>query len=162
GFEHPRDLSRNSGSRPGDGIADDDPETALGESCRSGVNRKPVVFKISKRVPGTARGSGGGNGGKKVVDEREKLRPRPKTPGNGLPRILPSPQSADKCGRLLHHRRIRVAEPVDRLLAIADDENRWRKGIVGGAEAFAPRSNELGDQLPLRAARILKFVDEHV
>src|SRR5207245_2690367 len=51
---------------------------------------------------------------------------------------------------------------VDGLLAIADHEDGREKRVGRGAEAFAPSSDELGHQLPLCAARVLKFVDEHV
>ena len=34
--------------------------------------------------------------------------------------------------------------------------------VVGRAEAFAPAADQLRDQLPLRAAGVLEFVDEHV
>ena len=57
---------------------------------------------------------------------------------------------------------VRVAEAVNRLLPIADDEDRWRDRVGGGAEAFAPAPDELTNELPLRAAGVLKLVDEDV
>src|SRR6185503_13114686 len=57
---------------------------------------------------------------------------------------------------------VRVAESVDRLLSVADNEDRRTDGIVGDAESFAPAPDQLQDEIPLRAARVLEFVDEHV
>ena len=53
-----------------------------------------------------------------------------------------------------------MPEPVDRLLAIADDEDR-RRG-VGRPLAFAPGIDEQRDQPPLQSARVLEFVDEQM
>ena len=65
-------------------------------------------------------------------------------------------------GRFVDHRDVGVAEPVDRLLPVADDEDRRRDRIGGGAEPFAPALTSWRDQLPLRAAGVLELVDEHV
>ena len=61
------------------------------------------------------------------------------------------------------HARVGVAEPVDRLLAVADDEDRGRERLVLlHAEAFAPRLHQVPDQLPLRVAGVLELVDQQV
>ena len=77
-------------------------------------------------------------------------------------RTVTWPQLPDESGSFVDKGDIRVAKPVNRLLAIADDENRRRERIVGGSEPFTPARDQLPDQLPLRAARILEFVDQHV
>ncbi len=53
-----------------------------------------------------------------------------------------------------------MPEPVNRLLAIADDEDR-RRG-VGNALAFSPRVDEELHEPPLQPARVLKLVDQDV
>src|ERR1041385_6461459 len=69
------------------------------------------------------------------------------------------PQRVDEAARFLQHRDLGVAEAVDGLLAIADDEDRR---LRRDAEAFAPGLHQEGDQLPLLAAGVLELVDEHV
>ena len=65
--------------------------------------------------------------------------------------------------RIVENRRVGVAEGVNRLLAIADDEDRRRERTAGGETgAFTPRLHQQRDQLPLRPARVLELVDEHV
>ena len=61
--------------------------------------------------------------------------------------------------RLLQHGGLCVTEAVDRLLPIPDDEDRR---VSGNARAFAPGLDEQRHELPLRAARVLELVDEHV
>ena len=72
------------------------------------------------------------------------------------------PQAANKLRRLVEHADFRVAKAVDRLLPIADDEDRRRQRVGRGAQPFTPVAHQLRDQLPLRAAGVLEFVDEHV
>ncbi len=74
----------------------------------------------------------------------------------GLPKGL---QRFDVAGGLVQDRDVRVSEAVDRLLAVADDEDR-RCG--GEAEPFPPGLDEKRDELPLRAARVLELVDQHM
>src|ERR1041384_4651466 len=65
--------------------------------------------------------------------------------------------------RIVKDRHVGVTEGVDGLLAIADDEDRGGDRTGGGKTgAFAPGLHQQRDQLPLRAARVLEFVDEHV
>ena len=60
---------------------------------------------------------------------------------------------------ILQHRDFRVAESIDRLLAVADDEDRR---IRDESEPFTPGFDQQRDQLPLRAARVLELVDQDV
>ena len=53
-----------------------------------------------------------------------------------------------------------MPEPVNRLLAVADDEDRRRR--VGDALAFTPRIDQQLHEPPLQAAGVLELVDEHV
>ena len=79
-----------------------------------------------------------------------------------MPRRIVRTQPGDEVGGLVEHGDLGVAEPVDRLLAVADHEDRRRQGAGRRAEAFAPASDEQRHELPLRAVRILEFVDQHV
>ena len=54
--------------------------------------------------------------------------------------IAVGPQRLDERRRLVEHRDVGVAEPVDRLLPVADDEDRRRERVGGGAEALRPSS----------------------
>ena len=73
------------------------------------------------------------------------------------------PQAADRRGRLVEQRHVGVAEPVDRLLAIADDEQRRQhRRLVHQAEALAPGLHQQRHELPLQPAGVLELVDQHV
>ena len=65
-------------------------------------------------------------------------------------------------GRLVEHRDVGVAETVDGLLAIADDEDGRRQSVRSRAKTLAPAAHQLRDELPLRAAGVLELVHEHV
>ena len=94
-----------------------------------------------------------------IIDERQEFRERAEAARNRPSGIPAGPDPFDVPARFLQHGDFRVAEPVDRLLPIADDED----GRVGGQpEPFSPRLNQERHQLPLGTARILEFVDEHV
>ncbi len=125
--------------------------------------RKPVLFSILERIGRSAvlprlRL----DGVEDVVDEPEQGRDRAEADGDCVPRIALFPQPAHELRRLIEQGDLGVAECVDRLLAIADDEDGRRQRIGSGAESFAPVANELRDEVPLRAAGVLKLVDEHV
>ena len=73
------------------------------------------------------------------------------------------PQRVDELRRGIEHRHFGVAEAVDRLLAIADDEDRGRDGAVAAVPSPAAQArHQLADQAPLRAAGVLELVDQHV
>ena len=61
------------------------------------------------------------------------------------------------------HRDVRVAEAVDRLLAVADDEDGRRRARRLPRRTLRPSScTSCAHELPLRAAGVLELVDEHV
>ena len=130
----------------------------------AGDDRKPVGVAVPERVApfGGHRRLGARDLGEKIVHEREDRRMRSKADGDRAPRRAVGPQSFDERRRLIDDRDVGVAEAVDRLLAVADHEDRRRQGIGGRAEAFAPALHELAHERPLRAARVLEFVDEDV
>ena len=98
-----------------------------------------------------------------IVDEREQLRHRSEVSRNRPPRLLAGPKTVDETAGMAEQRDIGVAEGIDGLFDVADDEDAGREpAFAGEPGAFAPRANELMDQPPLRTARILKLVDEHV
>src|SRR5206468_8797994 len=99
---------------------------------------------------------------KQIVDEGQNGGHRSEADRDRPARMAAWPELSDESGRFVDERDLRVAEPVNRLLAVADDKDRRREGIVRGPEPFAPARDQLPDQLPLRAARILEFVDEHM
>src|SRR5262245_50135690 len=94
-----------------------------------------------------------------IVDERQEFRQRAETPHDRSPWISSGTKPFDVFPSFLEDGHFRVAKSVDRLLAVADDEDRWfgRK-----AQPFTPRLDQQRDQLPLRTARILKLIDQHV
>src|SRR4029077_3973615 len=90
-------------------------------------------------------------------------RNRPEASRDRAPRVAAGTKRLDVATRVFEDRHVGVAEGVDRLLAIADDEDRrwkWTAGRQPGA--FTPRLDEQGYQLPLGAAGVLKLVDQHV
>ncbi len=95
----------------------------------------------------------------RVVDELEQLGHRAEASRDRTPRAARRPQRLDVAAGLLQDRDFRVAEAVNRLLAVADDED----GRLGRqAEPFAPRLDQQRHELPLRPARVLELVDQHV
>ena len=98
-----------------------------------------------------------------IVDEAEQRRRRPEAARDGPPHVTIWAQRVDMAARLVQHRHIRVAEPVDRLLAVADDEHRRREGpLIRQTDPFTPRPDEQRYELPLRPAGVLKLVHEQV
>ena len=157
-------MKRTSGDQvrwAGPRQAGDRPASVVSGFSRTG-NRSGLA--VAKRVP-PRRGVGRvavDDRGEHLVDERQDAGRRSEADRDRLPRRAVGPQRVDEPRRLVHHRDVGVAEPVDRLLAVADDEDRRRDRIGGRAEAFAPALHELAHQLPLRAAGVLEFVDEDV
>ena len=73
------------------------------------------------------------------------------------------PQPIDEARRFVHDGDVRVAESVDGLLAIADEEDgRHERRAFGDAAALSPRSDQQRDQRPLRPARVLELVEQYV
>src|SRR5207245_1030440 len=131
---------------------------------RTGTNRKPIVTTVAKGI--LSRGRGGciapDDRLENTVHESQDLLRGSKTDGDRLPRQTVGPQRLDERRRFVNQRDVGVAKPVNRLLPVADDENRRREGIVGRPKSFAPALAELPHELPLRAAGVLKLIDEHV
>ena len=95
----------------------------------------------------------------RVVDEGEQRRHRAEAARDRTPRAARRPQRLDVAAGLVQHGDLRVAEAVNRLLSIADDED----GRAGREpEAFTPRLDQQRHQLPLRAAGVLELVHQHV
>ena len=69
-----------------------------------------------------------------VVDEREQRRDGAKADRNRRRGWPSAPQRLDECRRIVQDADIRIAKAVDRLLAIADDEDGGRE-----ASAAAPK-----------------------
>src|SRR6185503_12860660 len=69
-------------------------------------------------------------------------------------------QRGDLPCRLIEQRHLGVPEAVDRLLAIANDENGG--GRVGDALALSPRVHDQLDKAPLQTACVLKLIDQQV
>ena len=100
---------------------------------------------------------------KEIVGEHENLRHRSKASGNRPPRVPFWTKRLDKRGGLVHDSHIRVSKSVDGLLAISDEKDRRiERSSVRDASAFSPRANQQRDERPLSAARVLKFVEQHM
>ena len=72
------------------------------------------------------------------------------------------PKRFNEARRVLQYCDFGVAKAVDRLLAIAHDEDRRLERVGRCAEAFTPAPDQLRHQFPLRAARVLELVHQHV
>ena len=68
-------------------------------------------------------------------------------------------QPLNVLGGMLQHGDVGVAEAVNRLLPIADDEDRRTRGEP---QPFTPRLDEQRHELPLRPAGVLELVDQDV
>ena len=99
---------------------------------------------------------------KDIVDECDQRRRRSEADRDGAARIALDPELFDELSGLVEQGDVGIPEAVNRLLPIADNEDRRRQGVAGEAEPFTPALHELGDELPLGAARVLELVDEHV
>ena len=88
---------------------------------------------------------------------------RPKAARDRAPHVAIRAESVQVPRRLAQHGDVGVAKAVDRLLAIADDEDGGRERTrVGQPGALAPGLDQQRHQFPLRAARVLELVHEHV
>ena len=129
-----------------------------------GLQRESIELAVPERV-GTAC-LVAFNRAEHIVDEPEQRRHRPEADGQRTPRPsgiaqLGAQGGDEPCG-LVEQGDLGVAKPVNRLLAIADDEDRGRQRVGRRAQPFAPTSYQLLHQIPLRPARVLKLIDEHV
>ena len=98
-----------------------------------------------------------------VVGKREQLRNRAEALGDGAARVAIGAQLVDERASLVHDGHVGVAKSVNRLLAIAHEEDRRNeRSALGETAALAPRTDEQRDQAPLRAARVLELVEQHM
>ena len=129
--------------------------------CRTGSSdRKPVLLFEPERIAARLVLF---DLVEQVVRKRQQLRHGAEALGNRPTGIAIGPQLVDEVAGLVHHGDVGVAEAVDRLLPVADEENRRdQRRAVGNAAALAPRSDQQRHERPLRPARVLKFVEQHV
>ena len=123
---------------------------------RTGLDRKPIAVFV-----GEAARSGVGlrHLREDVVDEVQQAGHGAKTARNRPARPSFRPQLLNVLGGVLQHGNVGVAETVDGLLPIADDEDRR---IRREPEPFAPGLDEQRHELPLCPARVLELVHENV
>ena len=157
--QQPHDFIGDAIRRRLDGLGRNDAQRITAAAV---VNGKPILLCIAEGIVARACGLVASDLVEQLVDERENLRRGSEADRDRLSWPALGPEPFDELRRFVDERDVGVAKAVDRLLAIAHDENRRRNGIVGGAESFTPALDELPDQLPLRAARVLEFVDEDV
>ena len=160
----PRDLPGNLVGSRGNRLPHQNAESiphvvAIRGRAHDSGGRKPVFVGVPESVGAARRFL---DRTEEIVHERQNRRHSPEADRDRPARIPVASQAFDEGGRLVEQRALGVAKGVDGLLAIADHEDGREKRVGRGAEAFAPSSDELGHQLPLCAARVLKFVDEHV
>ena len=100
----------------------------------------------------------------KRVGEGEQRRNRTKTSTNGMTdAVLAGTELGDVTGGAEKDPDVGIAKAVDRLLAVADHEDRrLERQVVRQPPSLAPRLHQLPDQPPLRVARVLKLVDQQV
>ena len=84
------------------------------------IEREPIAVVEAKVIGATRRRP---QLGADFVDERQQRRDGAKAPGDRPLRAAPRPQSFDVAACFLKQRDVRVAEAIDGLLAIADDED---------------------------------------
>ncbi len=117
---------------------------------------KSIRFRIGEVVRADSRLR---DFSEQVVHELQELWKRAEAATNRSSWASGRPETLDVPRGLLHHGDVGVAEPVNRLLSIADDEN----GRLGReAHPLSPGLNQERHQLPLRTAGVLEFVNEHV
>src|SRR5262249_46908083 len=89
-------------------------------------------------------------------------RQRTKADGDRAAGLVAGPQAPDETRSLVKQRDVGVPKPIDRLFAIADDEDRRLQTVVSDAGSVPPAAHQLAHELPLDAARILELVYEHM
>src|SRR5262245_51898661 len=122
-------------------------------------HRKHVVVVVAKCV--TPRGSFF-DGGKQIVGKCEQLTHGSKAARDRRPHLSNRPQRLDETRCFVEDSHLCVAKSIDRLLAVADDEDRRRSLAPNQAKPLGPRPDQQLDQLPLGAAGVLELVDEYM
>jgi hypothetical protein len=124
------------------------------------VNREAILLLKPKSIPPSRRLI---DVGTHVVDEREQSRDGTETARNDATDVAVRTQGGQIAACLVQHGDIRVAEAVNGLLPVANDEDgRLERTRMGQAEALAPGLHQQRHELPLCTARVLELVDEDV
>ena len=159
--EEAHDLTGHAAGRCAHRFVNNEAERRLG--ARRRANWKSVAFVVPKcMVSHCACICLLDDRPKDIVDECDQRRRRSEADRDGAARIALDPELFDELSGLVEQGDVGIPEGVNRLLPIADNEDRRRQGVAGEAEPFTPALHELGDELPLGAARVLELVDEHV
>ncbi len=128
--------------------------------ARLSLDREPVALSVLERVVTALHLR---HGGKQVIREREERGHRTKALADGAANVWLLADPRDLPRRTRDDRRVRVAEPIDGLLAIPYDEDRGReREVLPKTDARAPGLHEPPHQVPLCLARVLELVDEQV
>ena len=161
--EQAHDLARDAGRTGLDVVADHEAEAWLFLEAGDVASRQrePVVGAVPER-DGRRRARLHHADGE-VVGEGEEIGMRSEALRDRLPDGAIAGELVDEGHRFVEQPDVGVPEAIDRLLAIADEEQRRRQGtLVPEAETLAPCLHERRDELPLQAARVLELVHEHV
>src|SRR3954464_14978885 len=118
------------------------------------IDRKPIALVVPEAIAALRRFF---DPAEDIVDEREKRRNGPEADGDRAAGIAVRSEPADELRGFVQHGHVRVSKAVDRLLSIADDEDRRGEGVGGSAQPLSPCPHELRDELPLSPARVLEL-----
>ena len=162
---HRRALEQQARNLVGHGFGLGGIGVAHDHANRLGTSR-PVIDHRERIVLGIAKGIGPIGRlldiDEDVVHKRQQFLHRAIAAGDGGARHPLRPQRLDEAARGIEHRHFGVAEAIDRLLPVSDDEDGGGDGAVGHAVAGGPRADQLTDQLPLRAAGVLELIHQYV
>ena len=150
------DLGRDGGGARHRIVSHGDAEHGTAERIARRIDRETIGVAIREFVgaPAVLR-----HLRERVVHELEQLGHGSKASRDRTARAARRPQRIDVSAGLLQDRDVRVAESINRLLAVPDDED-GRAGCQ--AEPLTPGLHQERHELPLRAARILELVHQHV
>ena len=99
---------------------------------------------------------------KDVVDKAQYRPHRSKAVCDGPTRSPLGPQRRNVPSGPRQQCHLRIAKGIDRLLAVADDEDGWAQVSISHRCAFRPRRHQLADQCPLQRIGVLELIDENV
>jgi hypothetical protein len=158
-----RDQPIDLGSHPGRALRGvpprHEPQHRVGRASHV-LYRKAIGRLVPERIRPVA---GFLDGVEQVVRERQQPGHGPEAPANRPAHRTARSQPLDVERRPCQHGDVRVAKAVDRLLAVADDEDgRRQRRVLFHAHAFAPGLHEAPHELPLRLAGVLELVHEQV
>ena len=108
--------------------------------CLNAVDRELILLAVEKRITTTIRFL---DIPRDIVDERQQRGKRSKAPRDRPPRVAFRAQRLDVPPRIVEDGDVGVAERINGLLAVADDEDRGRERARGRETgALAPRLDE--------------------